>query len=205
MFFLNHWKALLAWLRFDIRLHCIVLWPSAHCCAVSLLAHWRQWAFPPQSKTLTFIYRLCSFFATDGQNASSVTDREVSANPVPLQRTKPVNLAPLVPREPPPRLALMPRPASRQERHFDSDAGKFDDTRQRPDCASAANGESGVNVSRVQSFQSRRQPPKGKTKPVFMWRNFRQSYLFIFNWQQYISSRFYGNLTKGNTKGCRVK
>ncbi|TNN79237.1 Oligophrenin-1 [Liparis tanakae] len=102
----------------------------------------------------------------NGQNASSVPDGEVSANPVPLQRTKPVSLAPLVPREPPPRLALMPRPASRQERHVDSDAGKLDDTRQRPDCSSAANGESGVNVSRVQSFQSRRQPPKGDSDGV---------------------------------------
>uniref|UniRef100_A0A8C3AGZ0 Oligophrenin 1 n=1 Tax=Cyclopterus lumpus TaxID=8103 RepID=A0A8C3AGZ0_CYCLU len=114
----------------------------------------------------------------------SVMDGEVSTNPVPLQRTKPVSLAPLVPREPPPRLALMPRPASRHERHLDSDAGKLDDTRQRQDSASAANGESGVYVSRVPSFQSRRQPPKGregKMNPVFMGRNFLQSYLFIFN------------------------
>ncbi|XP_068456882.1 oligophrenin-1 isoform X2 [Clinocottus analis] len=96
----------------------------------------------------------------NGQTDSSVMDGEVSTNPVPLQRTKPVSLAPLVPREPPPRLALMPRTASRQERHLDSDSGKLDDTRQRPDSSSAANGESGVYVSRVPSFQSRRQPPK---------------------------------------------
>ncbi|KAM6911232.1 oligophrenin-1 [Lycodopsis pacificus] len=96
----------------------------------------------------------------NGQNDSCVADGEVSTNPVPLQRSRPGS-APLVPREPPPRLALMPRPGSRQERHLDSDTGKIDDTRQRPDSSSAANGESGVYVSRVPSFQSRRQPPKG--------------------------------------------
>ncbi|KAK9536300.1 hypothetical protein VZT92_006093 [Zoarces viviparus] len=97
----------------------------------------------------------------NGQNNSCVVDGEVSTNPVPLQRTRPGSAPPLVPREPPPRSALMPRPASRQERHLDSDTGKIDDTRQRPDPSSAANGESGVYVSRVPSFQSRRQPPKG--------------------------------------------
>ncbi|XP_049897003.1 oligophrenin-1-like [Epinephelus moara] len=97
----------------------------------------------------------------NGQNDYSAVDGEVSTNPVPLQRTKPVNCPPLVPREPPPRQALMPRPSIRQDRHSDSDAGKIDDTRQRPDSSSAANGESGVYVSRVPSFQSRRPPPKG--------------------------------------------
>ncbi|XP_041808016.1 oligophrenin-1-like isoform X2 [Chelmon rostratus] len=96
----------------------------------------------------------------NGQNDSSGLDGEVSASPVPLQRTKPVSCAPLLPREPPPRHALMPRPANRQDRQLDSDAGRIDDTRQRPDSSSAANGESGVGVSRVPSFQSRRPPPK---------------------------------------------
>uniref|UniRef100_A0A8C4NWJ6 Oligophrenin 1 n=1 Tax=Dicentrarchus labrax TaxID=13489 RepID=A0A8C4NWJ6_DICLA len=96
----------------------------------------------------------------NGQNDSSVMDGEVSPSPVPLQRTKPVSSAPLVPREPPPRQPLMRRPASRHDRQSDSDVGKIDDTRQRPD-SSAANGESGVYVSRVPSFQNRRPPPKG--------------------------------------------
>ncbi|XP_053187340.1 oligophrenin-1-like [Scomber japonicus] len=91
----------------------------------------------------------------NGQNDSSIADREVSANPVPLQRTK------SVPREPPPRQALLPRPPNRQDRQSDSDAGKIDNSKQRPDSSSAANGESGVYVSRVPSFQSRRPPLKG--------------------------------------------
>uniref|UniRef100_UPI0037E99F42 oligophrenin-1 isoform X1 n=1 Tax=Semicossyphus pulcher TaxID=241346 RepID=UPI0037E99F42 len=94
----------------------------------------------------------------NGQNDSPVLDGEVSTSPVPLQRTKPVSCAPLVPREPPPRQALLPRTASRRDRQPDSDLGKTDDTRQRPD-SSAANGESGVYVSRVPSF--RKPPPKG--------------------------------------------
>uniref|UniRef100_A0A8C4NWJ8 Oligophrenin 1 n=1 Tax=Dicentrarchus labrax TaxID=13489 RepID=A0A8C4NWJ8_DICLA len=106
------------------------------------------------------INRYVCFFVTDGQNDSSVMDGEVSPSPVPLQRTKPVSSAPLVPREPPPRQPLMRRPASRHDRQSDSDVGKIDDTRQRPD-SSAANGESGVYVSRVPSFQNRRPPPKG--------------------------------------------
>uniref|UniRef100_A0A8D3BSR8 Oligophrenin-1 n=1 Tax=Scophthalmus maximus TaxID=52904 RepID=A0A8D3BSR8_SCOMX len=104
----------------------------------------------------------------NGQEASSTVD--VSASPVPLQRTKPVSCIPQVPREPPPRLALMPRPSNRQERHEDSEAGKVDDTRQRPDSSSAANGESGVYVSRVPSFQGRRPPPKG-TSGVYVAEN----------------------------------
>ncbi|KAI3373541.1 hypothetical protein L3Q82_022130 [Scortum barcoo] len=94
----------------------------------------------------------------NGQNNSSVMDGEVSSSPVPLQRTKPA--APLIPRDPPPRQALTRRPTNRQERHSDPDAGKIDDTRQRPDSSSAANGESGVYVSRVPSFQSRGPPVK---------------------------------------------
>lgn len=90
----------------------------------------------------------------NGQNDSSVQDGEVSVNPVPLQRTKPV-----VPREPPPRLALLPKPANRQDRQPEADAGKVDDMRQKPD--SSANGESAVYVSRVPSFQGRRPSTKG--------------------------------------------
>ncbi|XP_034745279.1 oligophrenin-1-like isoform X1 [Etheostoma cragini] len=101
------------------------------------------------------------FHTENGQNNSSVVGGEVSTNPVPLQRAKPFSCAPLVPREPPPRLALIPRPSFRQDRHSDSDSGKIDNTRQKPDSSSAANGESGVYVSRVPSFQSRRPPPKG--------------------------------------------
>ncbi len=95
---------------------------------------------------------------TDGQNDSSVVDGEVSESPVPLLRTKPVSFAPFVPKDPPPRQALMPRPANRQDRQTDTDVGKIDDTRQRPDSSSATNGGSGV--SRAQSFQGRRPPPK---------------------------------------------
>ncbi|TKS83514.1 Oligophrenin-1 [Collichthys lucidus] len=76
-------------------------------------------------------------------------------SPIPLQRSKPVSSAPLVPREPPPRHPLLPRPINRQ---LESD--KIDDTRQRPDSSSAANGESGIYVSRVPSFQSRKPSPK---------------------------------------------
>uniref|UniRef100_A0A673A3K8 Oligophrenin 1 n=1 Tax=Sphaeramia orbicularis TaxID=375764 RepID=A0A673A3K8_9TELE len=85
----------------------------------------------------------------NGQKDGSVLDGDTSQNPVPFQRTKP-----LLPREPPPRQALMPKPPNRQEKLSDSD-----DTRNRPDSA-AANGESGVTVNRASSFQNRR-PPKG--------------------------------------------
>ncbi|GLD47001.1 oligophrenin-1 [Lates japonicus] len=97
--------------------------------------------------------------AENGQDDSSISD--VSVSPVPLQRTKPVNCPPMIPKEPPPRQALMPRPTNRLDRHSDADSGKVDDARQRPDPSSAANGESGVYVSRVPSFQGRRPPPKG--------------------------------------------
>ncbi|XP_026227092.1 oligophrenin-1 isoform X3 [Anabas testudineus] len=95
-------------------------------------------------------------FTENGQNDSSAVTVDTSVSPVPLQRTKPGSCAPLVPREPPPRQALVPRPANR----LDSDAGKMDDTKLRLDSSLAANGESGVYVSRVPSFQSRKPPPK---------------------------------------------
>ncbi|XP_019941580.1 oligophrenin-1 [Paralichthys olivaceus] len=94
----------------------------------------------------------------NGQEVSSAAD--VLVSPIPLQRTKPVSYTPLMPKDPPPRVPLMPRPSTRQERQPDSDVGKVDDTRQRPD-SSVANGESGVYVSRVPSFQSRRPSAKG--------------------------------------------
>ncbi|KAF7664191.1 hypothetical protein LDENG_00185360 [Lucifuga dentata] len=87
-------------------------------------------------------------------------DGDVSPSPIPLQRTKPASSAPLVPREPPPRHLLLHKPATRQDRHLDCDVSKIDDTRQRPDPSSAANGEPGVTVSRAPSFL-RRPAPKG--------------------------------------------
>ncbi|KAG7223308.1 hypothetical protein INR49_015664 [Caranx melampygus] len=99
--------------------------------------------------------------AENGQDNSSVMDTDSSVSPVPLQRTKPFSVAPQVPKEPPPRHALMPRPASRQDRPSDSNVGKIDDTKQKPDSSTAANGESGVYVSRVPSFQSRKPSLKG--------------------------------------------
>ncbi|KAF3705890.1 Oligophrenin-1 [Channa argus] len=98
-------------------------------------------------------------FAENGQNDGSAVDMDISVSPTPLQRTKPVNYPPLVPREPPPRQALIPRPAYRVDKPSDSDTGKTNDTKQSLD-SSAANGESGVYVSRVPSFQSRKNPPK---------------------------------------------
>ncbi|XP_047463139.1 oligophrenin-1-like isoform X2 [Mugil cephalus] len=91
----------------------------------------------------------------NGQYDTFIPGGEVSGNPVPLQRTKP-----LCPREPPPRHAIVPRPVNRQDKQTDSDVGKIDDTRQRPDFSSAANGESGMHVNRVPSFQGRKPPPK---------------------------------------------
>ncbi|XP_029375424.1 oligophrenin-1 isoform X2 [Echeneis naucrates] len=95
--------------------------------------------------------------AENGQGDSAVSDVDVSASPVPLQRVKPVSFAPPIPKEPPPRQALLPKPANRQ----DSNIGKMDDTKQKTDVSSSANGDSGVYVSRVPSFQSRRLPLKG--------------------------------------------
>lgn len=88
-------------------------------------------------------------------------DGEVSANPKPPRPTKPVSSAPLVPRDPPLRQVFIPRTASRQDKQADSDAEKTSDSRQKPDSFLAANGESGVSVSRVPSFQSQKPPPKG--------------------------------------------
>ncbi|XP_072230857.1 oligophrenin-1 [Leuresthes tenuis] len=97
----------------------------------------------------------------NGQNDTSIKDGDVSASVVPLKRNKSVSGAPLVPREPPPRQALMPKQTNRQDRQTDSDVARTSDTRQKPDSFSAANGESGISVSRVPSFQSRKPPLKG--------------------------------------------
>lgn len=100
----------------------------------------------------------------NGQNDSSVLDEEGSLGPVPLQRTKVLNCASFTPREPPLRQVLMPKPSNQQNRHSDSDVGKTDDTKPRPDSSSAANGESGVYVTRVHSFQGKRPPTKGTNR-----------------------------------------
>lgn len=89
------------------------------------------------------------------QNGQTEGEGLVSASPVPLQRTKPTSYAPLVPRDPPPRQALMPRASVRQDRQT-QDA---DEARQRPE---SSNGESGVYVSRVSSFQGRKPPLKSR-------------------------------------------
>lgn len=102
-------------------------------------------------------------FASDGENDSSVPDKDASTNPIPLQRTKPISTAPLMPREPPPRQPLISRAASRHERPSDPDAGKVDDARPQADSSSAANGESGIYVSRMPSLKSRRPALKGGT------------------------------------------
>ncbi|KAM3869272.1 oligophrenin-1 [Diretmus argenteus] len=81
-------------------------------------------------------------------------DGDIPTNPVPLQRTRSC-----APREPPPRQALLPKPAARQDRHSDCDVGRL--TAKMDDTSSAANGESGVSVNRAPSFQSRRPPPMG--------------------------------------------
>ncbi|KAM4620037.1 oligophrenin-1 [Polymixia lowei] len=108
----------------------------------------------------------------NGQNGSSVhsprpqvmdIDGDISPSPIPFQRTKHISCAPSIPREPPPRQALLPKPASRQDRNLDFDIGKLvakmEDA--RPDPSSAANGEAGVTVKRAMSVQSRRPPPIG--------------------------------------------
>lgn len=93
---------------------------------------------------------------TDGEDESPAPDGGgVSASPVPLQRTRPA-LQP--PREPPPRQPLSHRTAFRQQ---EAEAAKVDDSRPRPDPPAAANGDPGVYVSRVPSFQNRR--PAAKT------------------------------------------
>lgn len=83
--------------------------------------------------------------AENGQSEVPSSEADVTACPVPLQRTRPALCPPQVPREPPPRQALLPRPDSIKP--------------PRTDAASVANGESGVYVSRVPSFQSRKPPP----------------------------------------------
>uniref|UniRef100_A0A667XYX4 Oligophrenin-1 n=1 Tax=Myripristis murdjan TaxID=586833 RepID=A0A667XYX4_9TELE len=81
-------------------------------------------------------------------------DGDVPTSPTPLQRTKSTNHAPLIPREPPPRQALLPKPAARQDRNSDGDVGKLFGKME-------ANGETRVTVNRASSFQSRRPPPMG--------------------------------------------
>ncbi|XP_075876459.1 oligophrenin-1 isoform X1 [Nelusetta ayraudi] len=94
--------------------------------------------------------------AENGEDESPLPDGGgVSASPVPLQRTRPA-LQP--PREPPPRQPLSHRAAFRQQ---EAEAAKVDDSRPRPDPPAAANGDPGVYVSRVPSFQNRR--PAAKT------------------------------------------
>ncbi|KAM9728141.1 oligophrenin-1 isoform 1-T1 [Menidia menidia] len=96
----------------------------------------------------------------NGQEDASVKDTDVSASVVPLKRNKSLTGAPLVPREPPPRMALMPKQSNPPDRQTDSDV-RTGEARQKPDSFSAANGESGVGVSRAQSFQSRKPSLKG--------------------------------------------
>ncbi|KAJ0061804.1 hypothetical protein NL108_012456 [Boleophthalmus pectinirostris] len=89
------------------------------------------------------------FHSENGQKHGSVL------SPTPLQRTKP-----LPPREPPPRVPLMPKPVppTRQDRSSDS----FDSS-------SFSNGEIPVTVNRTPSFQNRRPPKEGlrsTEKPV---------------------------------------
>ncbi|XP_041863482.1 oligophrenin-1-like isoform X2 [Melanotaenia boesemani] len=96
----------------------------------------------------------------NGQNDASIMDGDGSANPVPLKRTKPVSCAPL-PRELLLRQGLIPKSANRLDRQTEFDAMKTCDTRQKPDPSSPANGESGVYVSRVPSFQTRKPSLKG--------------------------------------------
>uniref|UniRef100_A0A1A8QR71 Oligophrenin 1 n=1 Tax=Nothobranchius rachovii TaxID=451742 RepID=A0A1A8QR71_9TELE len=93
----------------------------------------------------------------NGQDHTSIVDGDVSASPKHLKPTKPPSGASLLPREPPLRQGFIPRPANCQE------VERTSDTRQKPDSSLAANGEPGICVSRVGSFQSRKPPPKGMT------------------------------------------
>ncbi|KAF7205989.1 oligophrenin-1 isoform X1 [Nothobranchius furzeri] len=93
----------------------------------------------------------------NGQDHTSIVDGDVSASPKHLKPTKPPSGASLLPREPPLRQGFIPRPANCQE------VERTSDTRQKPDSSLAANGEPGICVSRVGSFQSRKPPPKGTT------------------------------------------
>ncbi|XP_024921731.1 oligophrenin-1 [Cynoglossus semilaevis] len=80
-------------------------------------------------------------------------------SPVPLLRTKPVSTAPLTGKEFRPKQVLAPKPAVRQDRNSDFDVVRTGNLR-RSDSNVVANGESGVYVSRVPSFQSRKEAPK---------------------------------------------
>ncbi|XP_033834401.2 oligophrenin-1-like [Periophthalmus magnuspinnatus] len=81
------------------------------------------------------------FHSENGQKLGS------ALSPTPLQRTKP-----LPPRDPPPRIPLMPKPVppNRQDRSPDSS-----------DSSSFSNGEIPITVNRTQSFQNRRPPKEG--------------------------------------------
>ncbi|XP_068186996.1 oligophrenin-1 isoform X1 [Antennarius striatus] len=111
------------------------------------------------SKRPARVYQIQLQHTENGQNYASIPEREKPVSPVPLQRVKSVTSAPAIPREPPPRQALMPKPSLRQGQS-DSEYGRIDDMRQRLDFSQAANGESGIYVSRVPSFKSRRQAVK---------------------------------------------
>lgn len=87
--------------------------------------------------------------AENGQKDNSMVDGDVSASPKPIKPMKPGSCAPLSPRDPPSRLAVMPRQAGRPA---DADAEKLSDARQKPEPSMAANGDSGGCVNRVPSF-----------------------------------------------------
>ncbi|XP_019719861.1 oligophrenin-1 isoform X1 [Hippocampus comes] len=91
----------------------------------------------------------------NGQSSDSAMEGDVSASPVPLQRTKSSNCTPLVPREPLRRQAPLCRAATSKA---DFDISKVE----RPESSSLPNGEPGVPVSRVTSAQGRRPLPKGE-------------------------------------------
>uniref|UniRef100_H3BXW5 Oligophrenin 1 n=1 Tax=Tetraodon nigroviridis TaxID=99883 RepID=H3BXW5_TETNG len=97
----------------------------------------------------------------NGEEDGSVPDKDVPVSPVPLQRTKPISGALLVPREPPPRQTLVPRAAARPDRPSDPEDGH-----QRPEwssaSASAANGDAAVHVSQAPFLQSRRQSVRNR-------------------------------------------
>lgn len=103
--------------------------------------------------------KLFAFFVSQtGREAENpAPDAVASVSPVPLQRSRPA-LQP--PREPPPRMPLTHRTAFRQQ---EGEAAKVDESkpRPRPDLPAAANGDPGLCMSRVPSFQHRR--PSAKT------------------------------------------
>ncbi|XP_061658450.1 oligophrenin-1-like [Syngnathoides biaculeatus] len=81
----------------------------------------------------------------NGAGGDSAADGDVSAGPVPLQRTKSSNCPPLVPRK--------QAPAPNRAANFD--AGKAERPDRSPD------GECGTSVGRAASFRGRRPPLKG--------------------------------------------